>query len=162
MRLVEPSNVQTDSIIFFLKKSPVLHCLVLLHPSPKNEMSAPAYCIILLVWWSWYHCRTTWLCLHDYLRCKITGLPPREGLNAPLPLFLLCRPLCCLTFRADSIITTVWEEDKKGCLFILPPTKHPAAPHEPQRRRWRLPEILHNIKLNAYKLYLITVSCAED
>lgn len=132
VRLVEPSNVQTDSIIiFFFKKSPVLHCLVLLHPSPKNEMSAPAYCIILLVWWSWYHCRTTWLCLHDYLRCKITGLPPREGLNAPLPLFLLCRPLCCLTFRADSIITTVWEEDKKGCLFILPPTKHPAAPHEP-------------------------------
>lgn len=75
--------------------------------------------IISLVWWRWSHCRTTWLRLHDHLRCKITGLAPRDGLNASLPLFLLCRPLRCLTFTADSIITAVWEGIKRdvACSF---------------------------------------------
>lgn len=75
--------------------------------------------IISLVWWRWSHCRTTWLRLHDHLRCKITGLAPRDGLNASLPLFSLCRPLRCLTFTADSIITAVWEGIKRdvACSF---------------------------------------------
>lgn len=61
----------------------------------------------------WSQCTTTWLHLHDHLRCKITGLAPRDGLNASFPLFLLCRPLRCLMFAADSIITAVWEGIKR-------------------------------------------------
>lgn len=76
--------------------------------------------------------RTTWLRLHDHLRCKITGLTPRDGPNAPLPLFLLCRPLRCLDVRGWQYNYCGVGRDKKGCcLLILPPTEHPAAPHGP-------------------------------
>ena len=84
---------------------------------PKNKQLHVSTCllqsfIISLVWRRRSRCRTTWLRLHDHLRCKITGLTPRDGPNAPLPLFLLCRPLRGVTSTADSIITAVWEEIK--------------------------------------------------
>lgn len=90
-------------------------------PKKKRRVSTcllPRF-IISLVRWRWSRCRRTWLGLHDHLRCKITGLTPREGLNAPLPLLLLCRPLRCLTSVADSIITAVWEGIKRdvACSF---------------------------------------------
>lgn len=93
-----------------------------LRPPPKKQHVSTCLLqsfIISLVWWRWSCCRATWLRLHDHLRCKITGLAPRDGLNAPLPLFLLCRPLRCLTFTADSIITAVWEGIKRdvACSF---------------------------------------------
>lgn len=78
--------------------------------------------IISLVCWRWSRCRTTWLRLHDHLRCEITGLAPRHGLNASLPLFLLCRPLRCLTFTADSIISAVWVGIKRDVLPAHSPT----------------------------------------
>lgn len=104
-------------------KSPVLLVVSFsrLRPQKKQHVSTCLLqsFIISLLWWRWSCCRTTWLRLHDHLRCKITGLTPRDGLNAPLPLFLLCRPLRCLTFTADSIITAVWEGIKRdvACSF---------------------------------------------
>lgn len=95
--------------------------------------------IISVEWWRRSHCRTTWLRLHDHLRCKITGLTPSDGLNAPLPLFLLCRPLRCLTFTADSIIIAVWEEIKRdvACSFshLLNIQLHYMGHWEKRRRR---------------------------
>lgn len=103
-------------------KSPLLCSLILSPWDAKKEVVSTCLLqsfIISLVWWRWSRCSTTWLCLHDHLRCKITGLTPREGLNTPLPLFLLCRPLRCVTFMADSIITAVWEGIKRdvACSF---------------------------------------------
>lgn len=91
-------------------------------PSPKKQCVSTCLLqsfIISLVRWKLSRCTTTWLRLHDHLRCKIIGLTPRDGPNAPLPLFLLCRPLCCLTFTADSVITAVWEGIKRdvACSF---------------------------------------------
>lgn len=82
----------------------------------NSSVMAPAYCKASSYQWQgggWSQCTTTWLHLHDHLRCKITGLAPRDGLNASFPLFLLCRPLRCLMFAADSIITAVWEGIKR-------------------------------------------------
>lgn len=82
----------------------------------KSSVMAPAYCKASSYQWhggGWSQCTTTWLHLHDHLRCKITGWAPRDGLNASLPLFLLCHPLRCLMFAADSIITAVWEGIKR-------------------------------------------------
>lgn len=68
----------------------------------------------------------------------------RQGL-APTP--LLHRSHCValrarLTFTADSIISAVWDGDKKGCcLLILPPTEHPAALRGlAEKRRRRTPD----------------------
>lgn len=95
--------------------------------------------IISLAWWRWSRFGATWLRLHDHLRCKITGLTPRDGLNAPLPLFLLCRPLRCLTFTADSIITAVWEGIKRdvACSFshLLNIQLHYTGQSERRRRQ---------------------------
>lgn len=112
---------QTDSIIIgnLLFSVVSFSCL---RPPPKKPRVSTCLLrsfIISLVRWRWSCCRTTWLSLHDHLRCKITGLTPRDSLDAPLPLFLLCRPLRCLTFTADSVITAVWEGIKRdaACSF---------------------------------------------
>lgn len=112
---------QTDRLNH-CSKSPLLCSLILSPRATKKKVVSTCLLqslIISLVRWKWSCCRTTWLHLHDHLRCKITGLTPREGLNTPLPLFLLCRPLRCVTFTADSIITAVWEGIKRdvACSF---------------------------------------------
>lgn len=64
-------------------------------PSPtlpkKGTCLLQSFIISLVCWW-WSQCRAAWRRLRDRLRCKITGLAPRPGPNASLPLFLLCRP----------------------------------------------------------------------
>lgn len=111
---------QTDSISI----ENLLFSVVSFSHQPKKKKQHVGTCslqsfIISLVWWRWCHCRATWLRLHDHLRCKITGLAPRDSLNASLPLFLLCRPLRCLTFTADSIIIAAWKGIKRdvACSF---------------------------------------------
>lgn len=90
-------------------RSPLLPCCLILSPPPPPPPAAPSptltpiptkkgtcllhsFIISLVCWW-WSRCRAAWRRLRDRLRCEITGLAPRPGPNASLPLFLLCRPL---------------------------------------------------------------------